>query len=26
MGLATDDVRGLTLTGGLPFFGGPGNN
>jgi acetyl-CoA C-acetyltransferase len=26
MGLATDDPRGLTLTGGLPFFGGPGNN
>ena len=26
MGLATDDARGLTLTGGLPFFGGPGNN
>ena len=26
MGLATDDVRGLTLTGGLPFFGGPGND
>ncbi|WP_102145813.1 acetyl-CoA acetyltransferase [Mycobacterium hubeiense] len=25
-GLATDDPRGLTLTGGLPFFGGPGNN
>jgi acetyl-CoA C-acetyltransferase len=25
-GLATDDVRGLTVTGGLPFFGGPGNN
>ncbi|CDP88649.1 MULTISPECIES: acetyl-CoA acetyltransferase [Mycolicibacterium] len=25
-GLATDDERGLTLTGGLPFFGGPGNN
>ena len=24
--LATDDPRGLTLTGGLPFFGGPGNN
>ncbi len=24
-GLATDDPRGLTLTGGLPFFGGPGN-
>jgi acetyl-CoA C-acetyltransferase len=26
MGLDTDDPRGLTLTGGLPFFGGPGNN
>lgn len=25
MGLATDDPRGLTLTGGLPYFGGPGN-
>ncbi|MDH6199123.1 acetyl-CoA C-acetyltransferase [Mycobacterium frederiksbergense] len=25
-GLARDDERGLTLTGGLPFFGGPGNN
>ncbi|OKH77684.1 acetyl-CoA acetyltransferase [Mycobacterium sp. SWH-M3] len=25
-GLAPDDERGLTLTGGLPFFGGPGNN
>ncbi|BBZ77591.1 acetyl-CoA acetyltransferase [Mycolicibacterium anyangense] len=25
-GLATDDSRGLTLTGGLPYFGGPGNN
>ncbi|MGV9800737.1 acetyl-CoA acetyltransferase [Mycobacterium sp. NPDC003449] len=25
-GLAADDERGLTLTGGLPFFGGPGNN
>ena len=24
MGLATDDPRGLTTTGGLPFFGGPG--
>ena len=21
-----DDPRGLTLTGGMPFFGGPGNN
>ncbi|MHA3019572.1 acetyl-CoA acetyltransferase [Mycobacterium sp. BMJ-28] len=26
VGLRTDDERGLTLTGGLPFFGGPGNN
>lgn len=25
-GLAPDDPRGLTLTGGLPYFGGPGNN
>lgn len=25
-GLAEDDVRGLSITGGLPFFGGPGNN
>ena len=25
-GLASDDPRGLTVTGGLPFFGGPGNN
>lgn len=25
-GLAVDDPRGLTLTGGLPFFGGAGNN
>ena len=24
--LAVDDPRGLTLTGGLPFFGGAGNN
>ena len=24
-GVATDDPRGLTLTGGLPYFGGPGN-
>ncbi len=24
--LALDDPRGLTLTGGLPFFGGAGNN
>ena len=26
IGLAPDDPRGLTLTGGLPFFGGAGNN
>ncbi len=26
LNLAIDDPRGLTLTGGLPFFGGPGNN
>jgi acetyl-CoA C-acetyltransferase len=25
-GLSPDDPRGLTLTGGLPFFGGAGNN
>lgn len=25
-GLADDDPRGLTLTGGLPYFGGPGNS
>ena len=25
-GLALDDPRGLTLTGGLPYFGGAGNN
>ncbi|MDE1174101.1 MAG: acetyl-CoA acetyltransferase [Parvibaculaceae bacterium] len=25
-GLKTDDPRGLTVTGGLPFFGGAGNN
>ena len=25
-GLDVDDPRGWTLTGGLPFFGGPGNN
>jgi acetyl-CoA C-acetyltransferase len=24
--IAPDDARGLTLTGGLPFFGGAGNN
>jgi len=26
LGLAHDDPRVLTVTGGLPFFGGPGNN
>ncbi len=26
LGLAADDPRGLTATGGLPYFGGPGNN
>lgn len=26
LGLSADDARGLTLTGGLPFFGGAGNN
>lgn len=26
IGLAHDDPRGLTMTGGLPYFGGPGNN
>ncbi len=26
LGLAVDDPRRLTVTGGLPFFGGPGNN
>ena len=26
LGIAADDPRGLTLTGGLPYFGGPGNN
>jgi acetyl-CoA C-acetyltransferase len=26
LGLRHDDPRGLTLTGGLPYFGGPGNN
>ncbi|MBS0255412.1 MAG: acetyl-CoA acetyltransferase [Proteobacteria bacterium] len=25
LGLAADDPRGLTVTGGLPYFGGPGN-
>ncbi len=26
LGVRTDDARGLTATGGLPYFGGPGNN
>lgn len=26
LGVAGDDPRGLTLTGGLPYFGGPGNS
>jgi acetyl-CoA C-acetyltransferase len=26
LGLSNDDPRGLTVTGGLPYFGGPGNN
>lgn len=26
MSIAEDDPRGLTVTGGLPYFGGPGNN
>ncbi|MDB5470426.1 MAG: acetyl-CoA acetyltransferase [Caulobacter sp.] len=26
LGLGPDDPRGLTVTGGLPFFGGAGNN
>ena len=26
LGLAADDSRSLTVTGGLPFFGGAGNN
>lgn len=26
LGIAQDDARGLTVTGGLPYFGGPGNN
>jgi len=26
IGLALDDARGLTVTGGMSFFGGPGNN
>ena len=26
IGLPEDDLRGLTVTGGLPYFGGPGNS
>lgn len=26
LGIAEDDTRPLTITGGLPYFGGPGNN
>ncbi|MHB1518338.1 MAG: acetyl-CoA acetyltransferase [Acidimicrobiales bacterium] len=26
LGIALDDSRGLTSTGGLPYFGGPGSN
>jgi acetyl-CoA C-acetyltransferase len=26
LGVSDDDARGLTVTGGLPYFGGPGNN
>ncbi len=26
LGLSVDDPRGLTVTGGLPYFGGAGNN
>jgi acetyl-CoA C-acetyltransferase len=26
IGISEDDPRGLTVTGGLPYFGGPGNN
>ncbi|MFT6958797.1 MAG: acetyl-CoA C-acetyltransferase [Halieaceae bacterium] len=26
LGLSLDDKRAFTVTGGLPFFGGPGNN
>jgi acetyl-CoA C-acetyltransferase len=26
MNIPLDDPRGLTITGGLPYFGGPGNN
>jgi acetyl-CoA C-acetyltransferase len=26
LGLSVEDPRGFTVTGGLPYFGGPGNN
>jgi len=26
LGIVEDDARSLTVTGGLPYFGGPGNN
>lgn len=26
LGMSADDPRGFTVTGGLPYFGGPGNN
>ncbi|MFX6031732.1 hypothetical protein ABTE99_19350, partial [Acinetobacter baumannii] len=26
LGISATDPRGLSVTGGLPFFGGPGNN
>jgi acetyl-CoA C-acetyltransferase len=26
LGITEDDPRGFTITGGLPYFGGPGNN
>ncbi|MGD0311684.1 MAG: acetyl-CoA acetyltransferase [Acidimicrobiales bacterium] len=26
LGITADDGRGLSVTGGLPYFGGPGNN
>src|SRR3546814_9512595 len=26
IGISEDDPRGLTVTGGLPYFGGPGNS
>src|SRR4029434_10158490 len=26
VGMADDDPRPISVTGGLPFFGGPGNN